>query len=171
MCLSINNTFHKKEKSLVAEQNILVYKVLERYVGKEYNNKYHTPYQGKRINFNPNDGMYFYKNTRIKKELFGSDGRKQKLITNGIHSFTDKQVAVNEVVMYSNNSTYRQSMHYAIIPKGSNFYIGIDGDIVSTNLVVFRTKKDYLKGKKLFGKISELGLYLMDFWYEDCKSK
>lgn len=167
MCLTINTTFHKKEKPIVAERSILVYKVLERYVGKENTNKYHTPYQGKRINFNPNDGMYFYKNTRIKKELFGSE----KLITNGIHSFTDKQLAVNEVEMYSNKSMYRQSMHYAIIPKGSNFYIGTDGDIVSTNLVVFKCKKDYDKNKKLFGKTYELGLYLMDFWYEDCKSK
>ena len=162
MCLRINITFHKKEKLIVAERSILVYKVLERYFGKEYNNKYHTPFIGKSINFNPDDGMYFYKNTQIKKELFGSDEHKQKLITNGIHSFTDKQFAID----YCHNSLYRQSMHYAIIPKGSNFYIGCDGDIVSTNLVVFKRKKDYDKNKKLYGRTYELGRYLMDFWHD-----
>lgn len=157
MCLTINDTFHKKGKSLKAEQNILVYKVLER----GFDEKYYTPYQGMPINFNPNDGMFFYKNTRLLRgDIAGS-------IANGIHSFFNDAKADALA-----NKFYKESMHYAIIPKGSRFFIGENGDIVSTNLVVFKTKKDYLKGKKLFGKIySDLGLYLMDFWYEDCKSK
>ena len=167
MCLTIKTTFHKKDKPLVAECSILVYKMLERYVGKEYNNRYHTPFVGKTINFCDEGGnMYFYKTTRLQKSEYDSD----KCISKGIHSFIDKQTAIDEVNWYDER-LYRMSMHYAIIPKGSKFFIGSDGDIVSTNLVVFKRKKDYTKNKKLFGRTYELGRYLMDFWHEDCKSK
>jgi hypothetical protein len=164
MCLTIKDTFHKKGKPLVAERSILVYKMLERYAGKKYNNQYHTPYMGTPINFcDEGDNMYFYKATRLQKDSI--------YISKGIHSFSDKKTAIDEVNMYNEGSLYRMSMHYAVIPKGSKFFIGSDGDIVSTNLVVFKRKKDYDKNKKLFGRTYELGRYLMDFWHEDCKSK
>ena len=170
MCLYINTTFHKKEKAIVAEQSILVYKVLERYVGKGYDNRYHTPYQGKPINFcDEGDNMFFYKTTRMVKSV-PSEFNSNKCITKGIHAFSDKNTAIAEVNSYDER-VYRMSLHYAVIPKGSKFFIGEDGDIVSTNLVVFKRKKDYTKNKKLFGKTYELGRYLMDFWHEDCKSK
>ena len=164
MCLTIKDTFHKKGKPLVAERSILVYKMLERYAGKKYNSLYHTPYMGTPINFcDEGDNMYFYKTTRLQKDSI--------YINKGIHSFSDKKTAIDEVNMYNEGELYRMSMHYAVIPKGSKFYIGDDGDIVSTNLVVFKRKKDYDKNKKLFGRTYELGRYLMDFWHEDCKSK
>ena len=167
MCLTIKTTFHKKGKPLVAERNILVYKMLERYIGKKYNNQYHTPFMGTPINFcDEGDNMYFYKATRLQKNEYDSD----YCISKGIHSFFDKPTAINEVNAYDER-IYRMSMHYAVIPKGSKFFIGSDGDIVSTNLVVFKRKKDYDKNKKLFGRTYELGRYLMDFWHEDCKSK
>lgn len=169
MCLTIKTTFHKEGKPIVAERSILVYKMLERYMGKGYNNKYHTPFVGKTINFcDEGDNMYFYKTTRLQKDLSAYDSNKY--ISKGIHSFFDKKTAIDEADAYDER-VYRMSIHYAVIPKGSKFYIGDDGDIVSTNLVVFKRKKDYDKNKKLFGRTYELGRYLMDFWHEDCKSK
>lgn len=172
MCLTIKTTFHKKGKPIVAERSILVYKMLERYMGKKYNNQYHTPYMGTPINFcDEGDNMYFYKTTRLQKDLSLSPCSSDKYISKGIHSFSDKKTAIDEVNMYNEGSLYRMSMHYAVIPKGSKFFIGSDGDIVSTNLVVFKRKKDYDKNKKLFGRTYELGRYLTEFWHEDCKSK
>lgn len=169
MCLIVKTTFHKKGKPIVAEHSILVYKMLERYTGKEYNNRYHTPFQGKTINFcDEGDNMYFYKTTSLQKDL--SEYSNKYIITKGIHSFFDKETTIDEVNAYDER-VIRMSMHYAVIPKGSKFYIGEDGDIVSTNLVVFKRKKDYDKNKKLFGRTYELDKYLMDFWHEDCKSK
>lgn len=155
MCLKINNTFHKKSKSLKAKQSILVYKVLEK--DNVSKNKYCTPYKKMAINFNEYDGMFFYKNTRMVRS------ENEYFILNGIHSYFDDMIAKREVQIFKHWYT----MHYAVIPKGSKFYIGNDGDIVSTNLVVFRTKKDYLKNKKLFGKLYSLNAYLMDFWNEN----
>lgn len=151
---------------LVAEHSILVYKILERYMGKKYNNQYHTPYMGTPINFcDEGDNMYFYKTTRLQKDLTNT------YISKGIHSFFDKKTAIDDVNTYNEAELFRMSIHYAVIPKGSKFYIGEDGDIVSTNLVVFKRKKDYDKNKKLFGRTYELGRYLMDFRHKDCKSK
>jgi hypothetical protein len=60
-------------------------------------------------------------------------------ISVGIHIFGTKGAA-----LATSKGFHRQSgtsMHYAVIPKGSNFYIGIDEDIVSNNLIVYREKR------------------------------
>ena len=59
------------------------------------------------------------------------------------------------------------NIHYAIIPKGSKFFIGREGDIASSNLVVFKNKTKYNKNKKYFGdKPIELSEYLEKFGTE-----
>ena len=60
-------------------------------------------------------------------------------ISVGIHAYGTKDAA-----MATSKSFHCQSgtsMHYAVIPKGSNFYIGIDEDVVSNNLIVYREKR------------------------------
>ena len=48
-------------------------------------------------------------------------------------------------------STTTTNIHYAIIPKGSKFYIGNDCDIASSNLVVFENEAKYNENKEYFG--------------------
>ena len=49
--------------------------------------------------------------------------------------------------------------HWAIIPKSSKYYIGVDYDVVSDNLIVFRTREDFRKYKKEH-ECSKLNLHI-----------
>ena len=169
MCLFINVNFHKKKGkivSLVAKQSILVYKVLES-DGKHYE----TPYECMPINFDDEYGMFFYKTTkfRVESALFGLGvgsciGYE---VTRGIHSYTTLDDAKDCVENLNKCFHSNASLHYAIIPKGSRFYIGKYGDIASSNLVVFKNKTKYSKNKMYFGdKPIELSKYLEKFGTE-----
>lgn len=152
MCLSVNLDFHKvkdnKPIALVAKQSILVYKVLE-VKGKHYR----TPYMLKGINFDDEYGMFFYKTTRFSiNKLFPYYYTQYHYdVLKGIHSYFvfDAANITNEhmKIMGGSNS----NIHYAIIPKGSKFYVGSNCDIVSSNLVVFENETKYNKNKEYFG--------------------
>ena len=174
MCLSVNLDYHKvknnKPIALVAKQSILVYKVLE-VEGKHYC----TPFQYKTINFDDEYGMFFYKTTRFsidKTCLYLSNGHKCAYnaynVLKGIHSYIDFDEAnyTNDYIKGLCGSN--PNIHYAIIPKGSKFYIGYHcEDIVSSNLVVFKNKTKYNKNKKYFGdKPIEFSEYLEKFGTE-----
>lgn len=152
MCLSVNLDFHKvkngKPIALVAKQSILVYKMLE-----IKNNHYRTPYMSKAVNFDDEYGMFFYKTTRfsIDRVRFFDQGREYReyLVARGIHSYFDFDKA-------KHNSDFLltlgvSNIHYAIIPKGSKFYIGAEGDIASSNLVVFENETKYNENKEYLG--------------------
>lgn len=138
MCLIISKVYHKKDKSnrikhLVAQEDILVYKCLDCEYGE-----YCTPFQFKPIIFTK--GKYVYD----KVDMLGCDYcRANESIGVGIHAYTIKKraIKVSESFNYLNGT----SMHYAVIPKGSNFYIGRDEDIVSNNLIVYREKRCFDK--------------------------
>ena len=156
MCLSVNLDFHKvknnKPIALVAKQSILVYKVLE-----VKNNHYYTPYMLKAVNFDDEYGMFFYKTTRfsIDRVRFFDQGREYREynVSRGIHSYVDLAKAnctKNRIQVYCCLNAI-PNIHYAIIPKGSKFYIGTEGDIVSSNLVVFENETKYNENKEYFG--------------------
>lgn len=156
MCLSVNLGFHKvknnKPIALVAKQSILVYKVLE-----VKNKHYYTPYMLKFANFDDEYGMFFYKTTRfsIDRVRFFDQGREYReyLVARGIHSHIDLAKA-NCTISYLKilcDLNAIPNIHYAIIPKGSKFYIGTEGDIVSSNLVVFENEAKYNENKEYFG--------------------
>ena len=152
MCLSVNLNFHKvkngKPIALVAKQSILVYKMLE-----IKNNHYRTPYMSKAVNFDDEYGMFFYKTTRfsIDRVRFFDQGREYReyLVARGIHSYFDfdKAKHTSDFLLTLGAS----NIHYAIIPKGSKFYIGAEGDIASSNLVVFENETKYNENKEYFG--------------------
>ena len=151
MCLSVNLDFHKvkdnKPIALVAKQSILVYKVLE-----VKNKHYRTPYMLKGINFDDEYGMFFYKTTRfsINRTHYSYYYTQYHYdVSKGIHSYFvfDKAKHTNDFLQGLGVS----NIHYAIIPKGSKFYIGIDSDIVSSNLVVFENEAKYNENKEYFG--------------------
>ena len=145
MCLSVNLGFHKvkndKPIALVAKQSILVYKVLE-IEGKHY----YTPFISKGINFDDEYGMFFYKTTKFSIDR---DGQHHYDVLRGIHSCIDFDKA-NCISGYFKIFGV-SNIHYAIIPKGSKFYIGSDCDIVSSNLVVFENEAKYNENKEYFG--------------------
>ena len=158
MCLSVNLNYHKvkndKPIALVAKQSILVYKVLE-----VKGNYYRTPYMIKTVNFDDEYGMFFYKTTRfgIDRVRFFDQGREYREynVSKGIHSHIDFDKAnrdINYLKQFFNlYLCSAPNIHYAIIPKGSKFYIGAEGDIVSSNLVVFENEAKYNENKEYFG--------------------
>ena len=156
MCLSVNLNFHKvkndKPIALVAKQSILVYKILE-----VKNNHYRTPYMNKAVNFDDEYGMFFYKTTRFSIDRvlpFYNQGREHREynVSRGIHSYIDlaKANCANDWIRDCCLNAI-PNIHYAIIPKGSKFYIGSDCDIVSSNLVVFENEAKYNENKEYFG--------------------
>lgn len=164
MCLSVNLDFHKvkngKPIALVAKQSILVYKMLE-----IKNNHYRTPYMSKAVNFDDEYGMFFYKTTRFSINRTYFYKKYHYDVSRGIHSFFDFDKA-------KHNSDFLltlgvSNIHYAIIPKGSKFYIGAEGDIASSNLVVFENETKYNENKEYFGdEPIEFSEYLKKFGTE-----
>lgn len=148
MCLSVNLNFHKvkdnKPIALVAKQSILVYKVLK-VEGKHY----YTPFISKGINFDDEYGMFFYKTTRFSINRTYFYDQYHYDVLKGIHSYFDFDKA-NDTNAYLKNFGVL-NIHYAIIPKGSKFYIGNNCDIASSNLVVFENEAKYNENKEYFG--------------------
>ena len=115
-------------KCLVAKEDILVYKCLDC-----ENGKYYTPFQYMPITFTK--GKCVYKKANMpKSKCYWND-----TIGVGIHAYSTKNAAIAlSKSLYGRNGT---SMHYAVIPKGSNFYVGVYDNIVSNNLIVYRDKR------------------------------
>ena len=162
MCLITSKFIHPnsngKVKCLVAQEDILVYKCLDCIDGE-----YCTPYQCMRLSFTK--GKYVYKKVNMVTEAICTNcGRGMSTGINvGIHAYGTKGAAIAYSKSFHN--WYGTSMHYAIIPKGSNFYIGQDEDVVSNNLIVYREKrcfdkhykgtidiKEYMKKYNLYNK-------------------
>lgn len=136
MCLITSKFYHKKDKNhrvkcLVAQEDILVYKCLDC-----ENGFYCTPFKYFPIKFTK--GKYVYNEVDMDENAYcGKDAGAG--ISVGIHAYGTKDAAI-----VTSKSFHREdgtSMHYAVIPKGSNFYIGIDEDVVSNNLIVYREKR------------------------------
>ena len=68
----------------------------------------------------------------------------------GVHSYFDFDKA-NDSSDFLNKIFVVSNIHYAIIPKGSKFYIGSNCDIASSNLVVFENETKYNENKEYFG--------------------
>ena len=133
MCLITSNVYHKEDnnhnvKCLVAKEDILVYKCLDC-----ENGEYCTPFQYMPIMFTK--GKYVYNKVNMPKSKFYWNN----IIRVGIHAYSRKGKAIMVAKeYYYTNGTH---MHHAVIPKGSNFYIGNNDDIVSNNLIVYRDKR------------------------------
>ncbi len=131
MCLSINEKIHKqrlffiKPKPLVAKTNIRVVKVLE-----QISDSYYTPYQGMCVFFDANCVMECKKTTLGLKRQFFS-GRNYWIVNEGYHSYVNS-LAAEPILM----STSGSLIFNAVIPKGSLYYIGKNGDVVSDQLII-----------------------------------
>ena len=126
MCLIVEKGTNKRK----AETDILVYKCLDCSCGLHY-----TPYQNFPVYFK--NGKCVMTTPHFSYERNGY----RTIVKEGIHSFYRKIKA--ECVELSYNYCFGTRMHYAIIPKGTKYYIGTAGDVVSTELIIFKTEKDY----------------------------
>ena len=136
MCLVASKFYHKEDnnrnvKCFVAKEDILVYKCLDCNDGE-----YCTPFQYMPIVFTK--GKYVYNKVKMSQKI-GCGIRKNALVSEGIHAYSTRDKAIKVAKDFrKSNGTY---MHYAVIPKGSNFYVGQCDDIVSNNLIVYREKR------------------------------
>lgn len=134
MCLVVEKGIRKK----IAKTDILVYKCLDK-----KNGNYYTPFQNVNIFFDNGECVMEKIPNIVPKRV---DGHRE--IGKGLHSFYKKRPANTLITYFPQTKIY-----YAIIPKGSEYYIGTNGEIVSNNLMVFETKEDYQKYKKKAEKI------------------
>jgi hypothetical protein len=89
---------------------------------------------------------YFGKTEKTKMRLtplyLNLGGSPDLVVNEGLHSFMEESDA--------DASLYGVEQYYpAIIPKGTRFFIGTDGDIVSEALVVYETLEDALQGRDI----------------------
>lgn len=137
MCLITSKFYHKEDnnhnvKCLVAKEDILVYKCLDCNDGE-----YSTPFQYMPIVFTK--GKYVYNKVNMNESVAYCEKDEGAYAYSGIHSYRAKDRAIKVAKEF--NYTNGTSMHYAVIPKGSNFYVGQSDDIVSNNLIVYREKR------------------------------
>ncbi len=133
MCLTIRKSFATEQeaqavlkKPNIAKEDIKVYKALDC-----FNGVYQTPYRG----YTMKEGEHYYQTGKI----FGTSitkrwgtARLEINITQGLHAWLKRKSAVGA----ANN------IIEMIIPKGSKYFIGMYGDIVSDNLIwPWSTKK------------------------------
>lgn len=134
MCLIVSIEHHPDLKPKTAKTDLRVYKILTQVSGCWF-----TPYQSVRLKFNLQNKIR-YKST-IDAPLSHSSGLSYcARISRGIHSFYSYVFAINEKRWCGPGTVF-----YAVIPKGSKYYIGVEGDIVSSQLIIFRNKETFEK--------------------------
>ena len=126
MCLIVKKRWHKDGKPLIAEENIPVFKVLR----KDTRRGLETPFFEYPIVFK--DGKAI-----LESELVGFEPRRYNdsyTCYKGIHACLDRlsSIALKRRCPGGNGLVYK-----AIIPKGTQYLIGINGDIVSTKMIIF----------------------------------
>ncbi len=125
MCL-----FTLQEKPKIAEHDIHVFKILE-------GNK--TPYRKKRVYFLFRRA---FMRSKLKFNLRVVDICTYYTIFVGIHTFNSQLTAEVDLTALEDEKRCC-NIHSAIIPKGSKYAIGLDNDIASNKLIIFKTEKDY----------------------------
>lgn len=162
MCLTIDKSKHLKRtglfsfsvKPIVAENDIVVYKCLER--GKD--GWFRTPYRSMPIHFDGNgvcelDCQYDYRwggPIKIKMTKFGEKefGENQVDFSNrrfpfnflpprevrkrgyGFHAYIDKFSALEFAV-------YGWKVFTAVIPKGAHIFYGMNNDICASRMIIY----------------------------------
>lgn len=139
MCLYIDLKKHKNKQPIVAEKDIICYKVLE----KLPNGTLRTPYR----EFKVNNTVLTASNFQIEphESLAYAYIYRQK-IEEGIHSFQNVKTATSEKKLLDTSLSLidptRIIIKEAIIPRGTKYWIGTDGDYCSEKIIL---KKKQLK--------------------------
>ena len=125
MCLYIK----KNTDANIAEKDILVFKCLDYRCGE-----YATSYRYYPIRFDSDNKAEL--SAEIQKGDFDT-------ILTGIHAYRNLGYATN--IAYSYYLLFKTKVYYAIIPKGTKYYIGEHEDIVAERMIIFKNNKDYFK--------------------------
>jgi len=148
MCLIIDRTLHKKDLEgyecimpFVADRDILVTKML---MPSKKNWLF-----GRRITKTPiryHEIKFGYDGTATLEDEFSFDLYYNKdydtithFVEHGIHAYT----GVGQDSSLEISSMYFCVEHKAIIPKGTNYYLGKKGDIVAEKMTIFFDDKAY----------------------------
>lgn len=145
MCLIVEKGTNKRK----AKADILVYKCLDECI-----ERYCTPFRYFPVYFEKGKCVLNVKHFTYRKyrKVINSNYIVNEFrVEGGIHSFRNEWGALKLVKDFHEKDGTNK--HYAIIPKGANYYIGDKGDVVSTELIVFETKKDYKEYVKTSDKI------------------
>jgi hypothetical protein len=130
MCLVKDNKYHPCNRPLIAEENILCYKVLTQVLTGGSPDEFLTPYQLEPIR------MSVYLNCRIP--FIAWDDSKlcsfwrhklgfSRIVESGfIHTFrVEHAIRVNKY----------ESVFKCIIPKGTKYFVGINNDYASERII------------------------------------
>lgn len=135
MCL-VKSIIHKKDysKRFIAEKDIIVYKALDHC--DTFGNKcICTPYMYYPI-------VFVNGKCIISSVLTTSDS---PYVSVGVHAFRTEERIKRTCDFFPET---KMTKHWAIIPKGSKYYIGQEEDIVTNKLIVFKTREEFRKYRK-----------------------
>lgn len=136
MCLC-KSIIHNKDysKPFIAEKDIIVYKALGNYYcfGIKH---FYTPFM--------NYPIVFVDGKCIISSVLQTNS--SPYVRNGVHACVNENLIKITIEFFS--ETKKITKHWAIIPKGSKYYFGADEDIVSNELIVFKTREDFRKYRK-----------------------
>jgi len=127
MCLIINLREHPDKKPKVAKKKIRCYKILVLVKGT---NKYYTPIHGAEITSNT-----------LKCDFFDDvpQEEEERYIFHGIHSFKNILscfLYIMNLRLWTANTTKKLLIKKSIIPKGTNYWIGVIGDYCSERIII-----------------------------------
>lgn len=134
MCLYIDKKRHTKSGFKyvphTAPKNLVVRKC-----AKKYGFRYESPYQNTEILFG-----------KLFKTTMGVSGA---LVERGFHSFTSNIQSKNDI-RRSRTTLHSPDVEiiYGVIPAGAKFYMGLDNEVVSDQIIYFKTEADLLKHYK-----------------------
>ena len=136
MCLK-KSLIHKNNwnNPFIAKNNIVIYKALDT---KKLDNTKDicTPFMYFPIIFD--NGKCIMKESSM--DINGEFAHK------GIHAYTsEEKCEITCRFFYHGTGTKK---FWAVIPKGSKYFIGKDEDIVSDNLIIFKNREEFRKYKK-----------------------
>lgn len=128
MCLTINKQVHPNYEPMTAEKDLVVYKILR--------SKRTTPFMGFPVKF-------IFGKARLKAEFeinfFYNQFSEEtfRTVYKGIHAYLTFQKCEDYIRLFSYTSD-NFTIHKAIIPKGTNYFIGIHNDIVSEKMIIYK---------------------------------
>ena len=135
MCLEKSNIHWDRDNAFIAKNNIVVYKALDTKNLDGVKNIC-TPYM-----YFP---IVFFEGKCVMNEpsmdIYG------KRIDRGIHAYTTEERCKETCNLFHENNGTKK--FWAIIQKGSKYFVGNGDDIVSDNLIIFKTREEFRKYKK-----------------------
>lgn len=159
MCLNIATAHYnsyKQHRPMLATQNYMVVKELAVRQDSEGKHHFFSPFRFTPYEFGERYTASFGFGT-VRRSSFVTHSREyvavySDIINEGLHANRTSAVPYISTSLFYNKSSIKLSgsrpqrcFFWAIIPRGAKVYYGTRGDVVSTELVVFKSKRAMLK--------------------------